>query len=112
LVPLAPETLAHLEQLSRLVSEKGGATVSPLQVAALLLEHATQSADGGMVILRGLALSHAHANAAASTARVDESTVKARAIVARDMFLSGIISAAYWSFPSVARAALINGPWR
>ena len=49
LVPLAPKTLAHLEQLSRVVSEKGGVTVSPLQVAALLLEHATQGADGGMV---------------------------------------------------------------
>jgi hypothetical protein len=45
LVPLAPKTLAHLEYLSKIVSEKGGITVSPLQVAALLLEHATEEAD-------------------------------------------------------------------
>jgi hypothetical protein len=49
LVPLAPKTLAHLEHLSRVVSEKGGVTVSPLQVAALLLEHATEEADDGTV---------------------------------------------------------------
>ena len=49
LVPLAPKTLAHLEHLSKVVSEKGGVTVSPLQVAALLLEHATEAADDGIV---------------------------------------------------------------
>ncbi|HEY1532794.1 MAG TPA: hypothetical protein VGF76_02205 [Polyangiaceae bacterium] len=49
LVPLAPKTLAHLEQLSRVVSEKGGVKVSPLQVAALLLEQATLGADGATV---------------------------------------------------------------
>jgi hypothetical protein len=49
LVPLAPKTLAQLEHLSRVVSETGGVTVSPLQVAALLLEHATEEADNGTV---------------------------------------------------------------
>jgi hypothetical protein len=46
-VPLAPKTLAQLEHLASLVSEKGGVTVSPLQVAALLLERATEEADDG-----------------------------------------------------------------
>jgi hypothetical protein len=38
-----------LEHLSKIVSEKGGVTVSPLQVAALLLEHAAEEADDGSV---------------------------------------------------------------
>lgn len=49
LVPLAPETLMRLERLAKTVSEKGGLTVSPLQVAALLLEYATEQADDGTV---------------------------------------------------------------
>lgn len=49
LVPLAPKTLVHLERLAKVVSEKGGVAVSPLQVAALLLEHATEEADEGTV---------------------------------------------------------------
>jgi hypothetical protein len=49
LVPLAPKTLMRLERLAKTVSEKGGLTVSPLQVAALLLEHATEEADDGIV---------------------------------------------------------------
>jgi hypothetical protein len=49
LVPLAPETLVRLERLAKTVSQEGGLTVSPLQVAALLLEHATEQADGASV---------------------------------------------------------------
>jgi hypothetical protein len=49
LVPLAPKTLIQLERLARIVSQKGGVTVSPLQVAALLLEHATEEADDDSV---------------------------------------------------------------
>ena len=49
LVPLAPKTLGRLERLAKLVSENGGVTVSPLQVAALLLEHAAEVADDGTI---------------------------------------------------------------
>jgi hypothetical protein len=49
LVPLAPQTLVRLERLAKTVSEEGGLTVSPLQVAALLLEHAAEQADGAAV---------------------------------------------------------------
>ena len=49
LVPLAPKTLGRLERLEKIVSEKGGVTVSPLQGAALLLEHAAEEADVGTV---------------------------------------------------------------
>lgn len=45
LVPLAPKTLSHLERLAKAVSEQGGVRVSPLQVAALLLERATEDVD-------------------------------------------------------------------
>jgi len=44
LVRLAPETLQRLEQLAETLSE-AGVRVSPLQVAALLLESATSKAD-------------------------------------------------------------------
>ncbi len=50
LVPLAPKTLGRLERLAKIVSEEGGVTVSPLQVAALLLEHATEEVDDGAVM--------------------------------------------------------------
>ena len=49
LVPLAPKTLVRLERLAKTVSEQGGIAVSPLQVAALLLEHATEEADDSTV---------------------------------------------------------------
>jgi hypothetical protein len=45
LVPLGPKTLSHLERLAKAVSDQGGVTVSPLQVAALLLERATEDID-------------------------------------------------------------------
>lgn len=41
-VPMAPETEERLKELSHLLSE-GGRQVSPMQVAALLLEQATAS---------------------------------------------------------------------
>lgn len=45
LVALAPKTLARLEHLAKLLNEQSGVTVAPLQVAALLLEKATEGAD-------------------------------------------------------------------
>lgn len=44
LVPLAPATLTRLEQLAATL-RKQGVAVEPLQVAALLLEQATESAN-------------------------------------------------------------------
>ncbi|MBI1736966.1 MAG: hypothetical protein HYR51_17490 [Candidatus Rokubacteria bacterium] len=38
LVPLAPETLARLEEITSRVREHGGVNVEPMQLAALLLE--------------------------------------------------------------------------
>jgi len=38
LVPLAPETLDRLEQITSRVREHGGVNVEPMQLAALLLE--------------------------------------------------------------------------
>ena len=38
LVPLAPRTLQRLEQLTAQVRERGGVSVEPMQLAALLLE--------------------------------------------------------------------------
>ncbi|MFT5686466.1 MAG: hypothetical protein ACI8RZ_007422 [Myxococcota bacterium] len=46
LLPLAPETLHRLEQLSKVLGEQG-VRVTPLQVAALLLERAVGDADDG-----------------------------------------------------------------
>jgi hypothetical protein len=43
LLPLAPETLARLERLSAALGERG-VVVTPLQVAALLLERAAAEA--------------------------------------------------------------------
>jgi hypothetical protein len=48
LVGLAPRTLQRLEQLSAQLREQG-VVATPLQVAALLLEHATEAADETMV---------------------------------------------------------------
>jgi len=48
LVPLAPETLDRLEHLAVELSKQGSA-VAPLQLAALLLEHAVAEADDGVV---------------------------------------------------------------
>ena len=42
LIPLAPGTLATLEQLSEALQEKSGVTLEPMQIAALLLEHAAE----------------------------------------------------------------------
>ncbi|MGH7326136.1 MAG: hypothetical protein ACREJ9_16035 [Candidatus Rokuibacteriota bacterium] len=38
LVPLAPETLARLEEITSRVREQGGVNIEPMQLAALLLE--------------------------------------------------------------------------
>ena len=38
LVPLAPETLDRLEEITSKVRERGGINVEPMQLAALLLE--------------------------------------------------------------------------
>lgn len=38
LVPLAPETLERLEEITSMVRERGGVNVEPMQLAALLLE--------------------------------------------------------------------------
>lgn len=40
LVPLAPETLARLSQIARRLRDEQGIVIAPLQLAALLLEHA------------------------------------------------------------------------
>lgn len=45
LVPLAPKTLDRLEHLAKVLNEKGNVAVAPLQIAALLLERATDQAD-------------------------------------------------------------------
>jgi len=45
LVPLAPKTLDRLEHLAKVINDKGGPAVAPLQVAALLLERAAEDVD-------------------------------------------------------------------
>ncbi len=45
LVALAPETLSRLEEIATLVTASSEVMVSPLQVAALLLERATADVD-------------------------------------------------------------------
>jgi hypothetical protein len=45
LVPLAPKTLTRLGQLSKKLREEQGIAIEPLQLAGLLLEHATEKAD-------------------------------------------------------------------
>lgn len=42
LVPLAPRTLKRLEQITAEVRKQGGASVQPMQLAALLLEKTTE----------------------------------------------------------------------
>lgn len=42
LVPLAPKTLSRLEHIAKVIHDKGGPLVAPLQVAALLLERAAE----------------------------------------------------------------------
>ena len=42
LVPFAPQTLRHLEKLSASVRERGGVSIEPMQLAALLLERTTE----------------------------------------------------------------------
>lgn len=42
LVPLAPRTLARLEKIAAKVSDHGGVSVEPMQLAALLLEKTTE----------------------------------------------------------------------
>lgn len=42
LVPLAPKTLSRLEHIAKVIHDKGGPVVAPLQVAALLLERAAE----------------------------------------------------------------------
>jgi len=41
LVPLAPRTLARLERIAAKVRQRGGVSVEPMQLAALLLERTT-----------------------------------------------------------------------
>ncbi len=45
LVPLAPKTLDRLEHIAKIIRDKGGPAVAPLQVAALLLERAAEEVD-------------------------------------------------------------------
>ncbi len=56
LVPLAPETLERLERLAKVMSRHGIA-VSPLQVAALLLQRAAVEVDDDEI--EALARTHA-----------------------------------------------------
>jgi hypothetical protein len=42
LVPLAPRTLKRLEEITAKVREHGGASLEPMQLAALLLEKSTE----------------------------------------------------------------------
>lgn len=42
LVPLAPQTLERLEEITSRVREHGGVNVEPMQLAALLLEKTTR----------------------------------------------------------------------
>ncbi|HTP27465.1 MAG TPA: hypothetical protein VMK12_17660 [Anaeromyxobacteraceae bacterium] len=42
LLPLAPRTLKRLEEIAAKVREHGGANLEPMQLAALLLEKATE----------------------------------------------------------------------
>ena len=45
LVPLAPETLTRLSQIAKKLQDEQGIAISPLQLAALLLEHAAGKVD-------------------------------------------------------------------
>jgi len=45
LVPLAPETLTRLSQIAKKLHDEQGIAITPLQLAALLLEHAAVEVD-------------------------------------------------------------------
>jgi hypothetical protein len=45
LVPLAPQTLTRLTQLAKTLHDEQGIVIAPLQLAALLLEHAAGEVD-------------------------------------------------------------------
>jgi hypothetical protein len=45
LVPLAPETLTRLSQIAKKLLHERGIVIAPLQLAGLLLEHATGEVD-------------------------------------------------------------------
>jgi hypothetical protein len=45
LVPLAPETLSRLSQIAKKLRDEQGIVIAPLQLAGLLLEHATGEVD-------------------------------------------------------------------
>jgi hypothetical protein len=49
LLPLAPRTLKRLEELAAKVREHGGASLEPMQLAALLIEKATEQLSEGKV---------------------------------------------------------------
>jgi hypothetical protein len=49
LVPFTPSTLDRLEELAELVRERSGTPIHPLQVAALLLEHAVEDVNDAVV---------------------------------------------------------------
>ena len=57
LVPLAPETLARLAELVKSLRKEHGIEIAPLQLAALLLEHAAGRVDAG--VAEKLAREHA-----------------------------------------------------
>lgn len=46
LIPLAPRTLARLEDLTAAIRTHGGVNVEPMQVAGLLLERMTEEMNG------------------------------------------------------------------
>lgn len=54
LVPLAPQTLARLEEITARVREQGGVSLEPMQLAALLLEKTTEdlSAEVARALVR------------------------------------------------------------
>ena len=47
LVPLAPRTLKRLEEIAAKIRERGGVSVEPMQLAALLLEKKTEELSEG-----------------------------------------------------------------
>jgi hypothetical protein len=49
LVPLAPETLDRLENLTARIREEGNVSLEPMQLAALLLEKTTEELSAGDV---------------------------------------------------------------
>jgi hypothetical protein len=49
LVPLAPETLDRLENLTARIREEGNVSLEPMQLAALLLEKTTEEFSAGDV---------------------------------------------------------------